>query len=58
MKISRRALAQVALAGSALAQTPPADDLEQARKQVEANSEILRKYEISITAEPAFQFKA
>ena len=58
MKISRRALAQLAVAGAASAQTPPADDVEQARKQVEASSEILRKYEISITAEPAFQFKA
>jgi len=60
MKISRRALAQLALAGAASAQqaqTPPADDLEQARRQVETSSELLRKYEISITAEPPVQFK-
>jgi hypothetical protein len=59
MKLTRRALAQVAIAGAATAQSSPPDELlDQARKAVELNSEILRKYEISSTAEPAFQFKA
>ena len=59
MKISRRALAQLAVAGGAAAQQPQPDELlEQAQKQVELNSEILRKHPISMTAEPVFQFKA
>jgi len=61
MKITRRELAQAALAGAASAQQPPQsqpDELELARKQVELFSEILRKYEIPVSAEPAFQFKA
>jgi hypothetical protein len=64
MKISRRALAGVALAGAASAQTattPPQqapDNLDQAKKQVAQNSEALLKYEVSMAAEPAFQFKA
>ena len=64
MKISRRALAGMALAGAASAQTaapsaqPAPDDLEQAKKLVARNSEALQKYELSMSAEPAFQFKA
>jgi hypothetical protein len=61
MKISRRALAQVALGGAASAsaqQSQPDDLLEQAHKQVELYSEILRKYEMEATAEPVFRFKA
>jgi hypothetical protein len=62
MKISRRALAGVALAGAASAQTsstqPAPFTLDQAKKQVAENSEALLKYEISMAAEPAFQFKA
>ena len=64
MKISRRALAGMALAGAASAQTTPPtpqaapDDLDQAKKLVASNSEALRKYELSSAAEPAFQFKA
>jgi len=59
MKISRRALAQLALAGAASAQQPaPPDDLEEARKQIERTSETLLKYQISMATEPAFQFKA
>ena len=57
MKISRRELAQVAVAGVASAQAPAGDELEQARRQVEANSEILRKFEIGMAVEPAFLFK-
>jgi hypothetical protein len=64
MKISRRALAGVALSGAASAQTPASppqaegDELEQARKQVARNSEMLLKREVSMSTEPAFQFKA
>ena len=31
---------------------------DQAKKQVAQNSEVLLKYEVSMDAEPAFQFKA
>ncbi len=51
----------MALAGAASAQTAPQaapDDLEQAKKLVASNAEALRKYELSLAAEPAFQFKA
>jgi hypothetical protein len=54
----------MALAGAASAQTAsPApqtapDVLEEARKQVAQHSETLLRYEIPMTAEPAFQFKA
>jgi hypothetical protein len=54
----------MALAGAASAQTaapsPQAapDDLEQAKKQVASNSEAVRKHEVSMATEPAFQFKA
>jgi hypothetical protein len=58
MKISRRALAQLALAGAASAQQPAPDELEEARKQVQRNSETLLKYEIPMATEPAFLFKA
>ena len=59
MKITRRTLALSAIAGATAAQqTTAPDELDQARKQVEATSQVLLKYEIAITAEPAFQFKA
>ena len=60
MKITRRALAQAALAASASAQTAtePDDLLPQAQKQVASNSEALLKHEVSMATEPAFQFKA
>ena len=58
MKITRRALAISALAGAAAAQQTTSDELEQARKLVELASQALLKYEIAMTAEPAFQFKA
>ena len=58
MKISRRMLAQLALAGAATPQQAAPDELEQARKQVERNSEALLKYETPMTSEPAFLFKA
>jgi len=60
MKLSRRALASVALAGAAAAQTAPpeSDELPQAQKQTARNSETLLKFEVSQATEPAFQFKA
>jgi hypothetical protein len=61
MEITRRTLALSALAsaaGAATAQQPASDELEQARKQVELASQTLLKYEVPMTAEPAFQFKA
>ena len=58
MKISRRMLAQLALAGAATPQQAPSDLLEQARQQVARNSETLLKYETPATSEPAFLFKA
>jgi hypothetical protein len=59
MKISRRELAGVALAGAASAQTPnESDELPQAQKQVASNSEALLKREVAMATEPAFQFKA
>jgi hypothetical protein len=59
MKITRRALALSALAGAASGQpTPTSDELEQARKQVEITSQVLLKHEVTMSAEPAFQFKA
>ena len=58
MDISRRALAQLALAGAAAAQQAEADDLEQARRQVATNSGALLKHEVSMATEPAFLFKA
>jgi hypothetical protein len=58
MKITRRTLALSALAGAASAQQPASDELEQAHKQVELASQTLLKYEVPMTAEPAFQFKA
>ena len=59
MKMTRRTLAFSALASAAAsAQQPASDELEQARKQVELASQTLLKYEVPMTAEPAFQFKA
>jgi len=46
------------MAGAASAQQAAPDDLGEARKQIERNSETLLKYEISVATEPAFQFKA
>ena len=58
MKITRRTLALSALAGAAAAQQATPDELEQARKQVDLASQTLLKFEIPMSAEPAFQFKA
>jgi len=61
MNISRRALAQLALASAASAQTAQqasSDLLDQAKKQVETNAQLLRTQEVPMATEPAFQFKA
>jgi hypothetical protein len=64
-KLTRRKLA-LAIAGSgaagALAQTPAPqnqpDDLEAARRRVHAIGALLAKYQVPMSTEPAFQFKA
>jgi hypothetical protein len=58
MKITRRTLAISVLASAAAAQQTTTDELEQARKQVELTSQALLKYEVPMSAEPAFQFRA
>jgi len=58
MKISRRALAQLALGGAAAAQQPVPDDLDQARKRVQQNADALREKEVAMSTEPAFLFRA
>ncbi len=59
MKMTRRALALSALTGAAAAQAPPGgDELEESKKQVETHSQTLLRYELPMSAEPAFQFKA
>jgi len=59
MQITRRALALTALAGAAAVDAQPvADELEEAKKQVAAHSETLLHFELPMSAEPAFQFKA
>jgi hypothetical protein len=60
MRLTRRALATAVLAPAALAQTPSTseDELKAARDRIRANGEVLSKQEISMSTEPAFQFKA
>jgi hypothetical protein len=65
MDISRRQLAGVILAGTAVAQAPPpptaqpADaDLEAARSERRAAAQIIARVALPMTTEPAFQFKA
>jgi len=58
MNISRRALAQLALASAVSAQQASSDLLDQAKKQVETNSQLLLAQAVPMATEPAFQFKA
>jgi len=58
MKISRRALAQLALAGAAAAQQPVPDDLDQARRRLQDGADSLRDKEVAMSTEPAFLFRA
>ena len=56
-KITRRQLAGVAVAAAAAtAQVPDLDNA--ARESHKQNSEALAKFEIPMSLEPAFQFKA
>jgi hypothetical protein len=70
MKITRRAMAAALASVGAQAQTParPAPavepvpaadaDLQSAREQVRANITALSQFEVPMSTEPAFQFKA
>jgi hypothetical protein len=65
MDISRRQLAGVILAGTAVAQVPqpPAPqsadaELEGARSERRAAARIIARVALPMTTEPAFQFKA
>jgi hypothetical protein len=67
MKITRRAMAAVLASVGAHAQIPvrpvPAvevadADLQSAREQVKANVTALSQFEIPMSTEPAFEFKA
>jgi len=69
MKITRRAMAAVLASVGAQAQTParPAQavesvaadaDLQSAKEQVRANITALSQFEVPMSTEPAFQFKA
>lgn len=69
MKITRRAMAAVLASVGAQAQTPagpqqppepasPDAELQSAREQVRANVTALSQFEIPMSTEPAFEFKA
>jgi len=65
MDISRRQLAGVILAGTAVAQAPPtpapqsADaELKAARSERRVAAQIIARVGLPMTVEPAFQFKA
>ena len=60
-KITRRSLmtsAAAAAVASAQTATAPADLAKATREQNQRASEVLAKFEIPLTTEPAFQFKA
>jgi len=64
MDISRRQLAGVLLAGTAVAQAPPPpkpqsdSDVDAARGQQRAAAQVIARVPLPMTTEPAFQFKA
>jgi len=62
MDISRRQLAGIILASTAVAQAPPKpqpeSDIETARLQQRAAAQIIARVPLPMTTEPAFQFKA
>ncbi|MBZ5633117.1 MAG: hypothetical protein LAO55_08305 [Acidobacteriia bacterium] len=64
MDISRRQLAGVLLASTAVAQTPPPvkpqpeADVDTARLQQRAAAQAIARVPLPMTVEPAFQFKA
>jgi hypothetical protein len=65
MKLSRRGLLALAGGGVALSQVPPAtppttgkpDPLTAAREENRRSAEILAKFEIPMSTEPAFVFR-
>ncbi len=63
MKLNRRQLMKAAASASALAAraqqpAPEADPTKAARDANQRNSETLAKFEVPMSTEPAFQFKA
>ncbi|MBI1787678.1 MAG: hypothetical protein HYR60_09040 [Acidobacteria bacterium] len=59
--MTRRKLALAAMGSGAAALAQPAqpeDDLAAARKQAQSNADALAKFELPMSAEPAFVFKA
>jgi len=62
MDISRRPLAGVVLASTAIAQAPPKPqpeaELEAARTRQRAGAQAIARVPLPMTTEPAFQFKA
>jgi hypothetical protein len=60
-KLSRRELAALALAGAGAAQvtaqTEPTDEAV-AKQRIQSNAETLDRFELPMSTEPAFQFKA
>jgi len=61
MKLTRRQLAAAAIAPAALAaapQPPPADELQAARERILNAINTLNTFQIPMSTEPAFQFKA
>jgi hypothetical protein len=62
MDISRRQLAGVLLASTAVAQAPPKPqpeaDVDAARLQQRAAAQVISRVPLPMTTEPAFQFKA
>ena len=63
MKITRRKLALAALGSAAVVRPAPAhgqpEDLNAAAKeQLRKNSETLAKFDLPMSTEPAFEFKA
>jgi hypothetical protein len=62
MDISRRQLAGLVIAGTAAAQTPPAQQpdnaADAARARQRASAQAIARVPLPMSTEPAFQFKA
>jgi hypothetical protein len=69
MRMTRRKLAVAVMAPAAAlaaqtsapkppAQTPPADSLESARRQIRNNAAALARFDLPMPTEPAFRFEA
>ena len=62
-KLTRRQLVAAVAAPAALAQAPkasepPADELQAAKNRVRQDGEKLTQYQLPVSTEPAFHFKA